>query len=120
MALKDAPAQIRRAATVAQISISITRGLGILFTTLIIATLPTWVPGILAHQTIPVALLILSIGSVIVSRKGSRIREEIAETQFQRARSSTFTTAILGFIIGGILPGILYIYLYTRIGNVIV
>src|SRR3989454_4309055 len=120
MALKDAPVQIRRAATVAQISISITRALGILFTTLIIATLPTWVPGLLAYQTIPVALLVLAIGSAIVSRKGSRIREEIAERQFQKARSSTFTTAILGFIIGGIIPGLLYIYLYTRIGDVIV
>src|SRR2546425_593337 len=120
MALKDAPVQIRRAATVAQIGNSLTRGLGILFTTLIIATLPTWVPGILAHQTTPVALLVLAIGTIIVSNKGSRIREEIAERQFQKARSSTFTTSILGFMVGGILPGILYIYLYTRIGNVMV
>jgi len=120
MALKDAPVQIRRAATVAQISISITRALGVLFTTLIIATLPTWVPGILAYQTIPVALLVLAIGSIIVSSKGSRIREEIAERQFEKARRSTFATAILGFIIGGIIPGLLYIYLYTRIGNVMV
>src|SRR5207249_2783336 len=51
MALKDAPVPIRRAATVAQISISLTRSLGILFTTLIIATLPTWVPGLLTYQT---------------------------------------------------------------------
>src|SRR5881628_2137665 len=120
MALKDAPVQIRRTATVAQISISITRALGILFTTLIIATLPTWVPGLLAYQTIPVALLVLAIGSAIVSRKGSRIREEIAERQFEKARRSTFATAILGFIVGGIIPGILYIYLYTRIGDVMV
>ncbi len=120
MALKDAPVQIRRAATVAQISISLTRALGILFTTLIIATLPTWVPGLLAYQTIPVALLVLAIGSALVSHKGSRIREEIAERRFGKARSSTFTAAILGFIIGGIIPGILYIYLYTRIGDVMV
>jgi hypothetical protein len=120
MALKDAPVGIRRAATVAQVSNSLTRGLGILFTTLIIATLPTWVPGLLAHQTIPVALLVLSIGSILVSRKGSRIREQIAERQFEKARGSTFTTAILGFIIGGVLPGIFYIYLYTRIGDILV
>jgi uncharacterized membrane protein YvlD (DUF360 family) len=120
MALKDAPVQIRRAATVAQISSSLTRALGILFTTLIIATLPTWVPGILAYQTIPVTLLVLAIGSIIVSRKGNWIREEIAERQFEKARSSTFTTAILGFIVGGIIPGLLYIYLYTRIGDVMV
>ncbi len=120
MALKDAPVQIRRAATVAQISSASSRALGILSTTLIIATLPTWVPGILAYQAIPVALLVLAIGSAIVSRKGSRIREEIAERQFGKARKSTFTTAILGFIIGGIIPGLLYIYLYTRIGDVIV
>ena len=120
MALKDAPVEIRRAATVAQISISLTRALGILFTTLIIATLPTWVPGVLAYRTIPLALLVLAIGSVIVSRKGSRIREEIAERQFQKARSSSFATAILGFIVGGVIPGILYLYLYTRIGDVMV
>src|SRR5438132_493040 len=120
MALKDAPVAIRRAATVAQISSSSTRGLGILSTTLIIATLPTWVPGVLAYQTIPLALLLLAIGSLIISRKGGRIREEIAERQFKKARSSTFTTAILGFILGGILPGILYLHLYTRIGDVMV
>ena len=40
MALKDAPVEIRRAATVAQISSGVARALGILFTTLIIATLP--------------------------------------------------------------------------------
>ncbi len=120
MALKDAPVQIRRAATVAQVANSLTRALGILFTTLIIATLPTWVPGILAHQTIPVALLVLAIGTVIVSNKGSRIREEIAERQYQKARGHTFAAAILGFILAGILPGIFYIYLYTRIGDVMV
>jgi len=120
MALKDAPVQIRRAATVAQISSASSRALGVLFTTLIIATLPTWVPGLLAQQPIPVTLLVLTIGSIIVSRKGSRIREEIAERKFEKARSSTFTTAILGFIIGGIIPGLLYIYLYTRIGDVMV
>ncbi|HZY47934.1 MAG TPA: hypothetical protein VFE96_09080, partial [Candidatus Bathyarchaeia archaeon] len=120
MALKDAPLEIRRAATVAQVSSSFTRGLGILFTTLIIATLPAWVPGILAYQTLPIALLILAVGCVIVSGKGSRIREEIATRRFQKARGRTFTTAILGFIIGGILPGVLYVYLYTRIGNIMV
>src|SRR3989441_11462200 len=120
MALKDAPVQIRRAVTIAQISSSFTRGLGILFTTVIIATLPTWVPGLLARQTIPVALLVLAIGTIIVSNKGSRIREEIAERQFQKARSSTFTTSILGFMVCGILPGILYNDLYHRIGNVMV
>ncbi len=120
MALKDAPVQIRRAATVAQISNSLTRGLGILFTTLIIATLPTWVPGLLAQQTVPIALLVLAIGSIITSNKASRIREEIAERRFEKARSSTFTTAILGLIVGGVLPGLLYIYLYTRIGNIMV
>ena len=120
MALKDAPPEVRRAASVAQISSGLSRGLGILFTTLIIATLPTWVPGILAYQTIPIALLVLAIGSIIVARRGNRIREEIAERQFQKARSSSFTTAILGFAIGGVLPGVLYIYLYTRIGDIMV
>lgn len=120
MALKDAPLEIRRAATVAQISSSVARALGILFTTLIIATLPTWVPGLLAYQTTPITLLVLAIGSIIVARKGTRIREELAERQFQKARGSSFTTAILGLILGGIIPGILYLYLYTRIGDIMV
>jgi hypothetical protein len=120
MALKDAPVQIRRAATVAQAASGFTRALGILFTTLIIATLPTWLPGLLAYQPLPIALVILSIGTIIVNRKGDRIREEIAERRFGRARSTSMTAAILGFTVAGILPGILYIYLYTRIGDIMV
>lgn len=120
MALKDAPLEIRRAATIAQVASSFTRVLGILFTTLIIATLPSWVPGLLAYQTIPIALLVLAVGAIIVSNKGNKIREEIAARQFQKARGSSFTTAMLGFIIAGILPGLLYIYLYTRIGDIMI
>ncbi len=120
MALKDAPQEIRRAATVAHIATGLARALSILFTTLIIATLPTWVPGILAYQTLPIALLVLSIGTIIVSHKSARIREELAERRFQKARGSSFTTAILGFIVGGILPGIILILLYVRIGDIMV
>jgi hypothetical protein len=55
-----------------------------------------------------------------VGGKGSRIRERIASRDFEKARSASLSAAILGFIIAGIVPGILYIYLYTRVGNVMV
>jgi hypothetical protein len=119
-ALKDAPKEIRRAATVALICSSVTRALGILFSTVIIATLPTWVPGLLAYQPFPIALLVLTIGCIIVSGKGSRIREEIASRQYERARGSSLSAAILGFVLAGVIPGVLYILLYMQVGSVMV
>jgi hypothetical protein len=99
---------------------SVSRAIGILTSTIIIATLPTWVPGLLAYQPLPIALLVLTIGSAIVGGKGSRIRERIASRDFEKARSASLSAAILGFIIAGGVPGILYIYLYMRVGNVMV
>jgi len=119
-ALKEAPKEIRQAATVALICTSVSRALGILFSTIIIATLPTWFPGLLAYQPLPIALVVLTVGCAIVGGKGSRIRERIASRDFEKARSLSLSTAILGFIIAGVVPGVLYIYLYTRVGNVMV
>ncbi len=119
-ALKDAPKEIRRAATVALICSSVSRAMAILFSTAIIATLPTWVPGILAYQPFPIVLLVLMIGCIIVSGKGGRIREDIASRQYEKARGSSLSAAILGFILAGGIPGVLYIFLYMRIGNVLV
>ena len=119
-ALKEAPKEIRWAATVALMCSSVARALAILASTIIIATLPTWVPGLLAYQPVPIALLVLTIGSTIVSGKGSRIRERIASREFEKARSASLSASILGFIIAGVVPGLLYIYLYTRVGNVMV
>jgi uncharacterized protein (DUF2062 family) len=119
-ALKEAPQEIRQAATVALVCSSVARALGILFSTIIIATLPTWVPGLLAYQPLPIALLVLTIGCAIVGGKGHRIRERIASRDFEKARSDSLSAAILGFIIAGVIPGVLYIYLYTRVGNVMV
>ncbi len=119
-ALKEAPKEIRRASTVAQVCSSFTRALGILFATIIIATLPTWVPGLLALQPLPITLLALTIGCNVVSAKGSRIRERIASRDFERARGSSLSAAILGFLFAGVIPGILYVYLYSRIGSVMV
>ena len=119
-ALKDAPKEIRRAATIALVCSSFTRALGILVSTVIIATLPTWVPGLLAYETFPIALLVLAIGCVIVAGKGSRIRERIASREFEKARGSSLSAAILGFVLAGVIPGILYILLYMRIGSVMV
>jgi uncharacterized protein (DUF2062 family) len=117
-ALKEAPREIRQADTVAQICSSVSRALGILFSIIIIATLPTWFPGLLAYQPIPIALVVLTVGCAIVGGKGSRIRERIASREFEKARSASLSAAILGFIIAGGVPGILFIYLYTRVGNV--
>jgi uncharacterized protein (DUF2062 family) len=119
-ALKEAPKEIRRAATVALVCSSVSRAIGILTSTIIIATLPTWFPGLLAYQPLPIALVVLTIGCAIVGGKGSRIRERIASRDFEKARSASLSAAILGFIIAGVIPGILYIYLYTRVGNVMV
>jgi uncharacterized protein (DUF2062 family) len=119
-ALKEAPTEIRRAATVALLCSSVSRAIGILTSTIIIATLPTWVPGLLAYQPLPIVLVVLTIGCAIVGGKGSRIRERIASRDFEKARSASLSAAILGFIIAGGVPGILYLYLYTRVGNVMV
>ena len=119
-ALKEAPTEIRRAATVALLCSSVSRAIGILTSTIIIATLPTWFPGLLAYQPLPIALVVLTIGSAIVGGKGSRIRERIASRDFEKARSASLSAAILGFIIAGGVPGILYFFLYTRVGNVMV
>ena len=119
-ALKEAPTEIRRAATVALVCSSVSRAIGILTSTIIIATLPTWFPGLLAYQPLPIALVVLTIGCAIVGGKGSHIRERISSRDFEKARSASLSAAILGFIIAGGVPGILYLYLYTRVGNVMV
>src|SRR5256712_6533326 len=119
-ALKEAPKEIRQAATVALVCSSVSRAIGILTSTIIIATLPTWVPGLLAFQPIPILLVVLTVGCAIVGGKGSRTRERIASRDYEKARSASLSAAILGFIIAGGVPGVLYFYLYTRVGNVMV
>ncbi len=119
-ALKEAPTEIRRAATFALVCSSVSRAIGILTSTIIIATLPTWFPGLLAYQPIPILLVVLTVGCAIVGGKGSRIRERIASRDYEKARSASLSAAILGFIIAGVVPGILYFYLYMRVGNVMV
>jgi hypothetical protein len=119
-ALKEAPKEIRQAATVALVCSSVSRAIGILTSTIIIATLPTWVPGLLAYQPIPILLVVLTVGAAIVGGKGSRIRERIASRDYEKARSASLSAAILGFIIAGGVPGVLYLYLYMRVGNVMV
>jgi len=119
-ALKEAPTEIRQAATVALVCSSVSRAIGILTSTIIIATLPTWFPGLLAYQPIPILLVVLTVGCAIVGGKGSRIRERIASRDYEKARSASLSAAILGFIIAGVVPGVLYFYLYMRVGNVMV
>jgi len=119
-ALKEAPTEIRRAATLALVCSSVSRAIAILTSTIIIATLPTWFPGLLAFQPLPIALVVLTVGCAIVGGKGSRIRERIASRDFEKARSASLSAAILGFVIAGAVPGILYFYLYMRVGNVMI
>ncbi len=119
-ALKEAPTEIRRAVTVALICSSVSRAIGVLTSTIIIATLPTWFPGLLAFQPLPILLVVLTVGCAIVGGKGSRIRERIASRDYEKARSASLSAAILGFIIAGVVPGVLYFYLYMRVGNVMV
>ena len=119
-ALRDAPKEIRQATTVALVCSSITRAFGIVFGTIIIATLPAWVPGLLAYQPYPTMLLVLTVGCSIVAGKGSRIRERIAARDFEKARGSSISAAILGFMIAGVVPGLLYFLLYMRVGNIMV
>ncbi len=119
-ALKEAPTEIRRAVTVALICSSVSRAIGVLTSTIIIATLPTWFPGLLAFQPLHILLVVLTVGCAIVGGKGSRIRERIASRDYEKARSASLSAAILGFIIAGVVPGVLYFYLYMRVGNVMV
>src|SRR6266568_637034 len=105
-ALKEAPKEIRQAATVALVCSSVSRAIGILTSTIIIATLPTWVPGLLALQPIPILLVVLTVGCAIVGGKGSRIRERIASRDYEKARSASLSAAILGFIIAGAVLGV--------------
>src|SRR3989441_10947565 len=104
-ALKEAPKEIRQAATVALVCSSVSRAIGILTSTIIIATLSTWVPGLLAFQPIPIRLVFFTVGCAIVGGKGSRIRERIASRDYEKARSASLSAAILGFIIASGVPG---------------
>ena len=65
-------------------------------------------------------LLALTLGSFILSRSSFQNRERIAARQFEKARSSSLMGTILGLTIGGIIPGILNLLLYMRIGSIMV
>ncbi len=119
-ALSSAPRDIRLASNIALVSGSASRVVGIFSTTTIFALLPTWVPGILALQPLPMGLLVLAVGSFIVARMGFRNRERIAAGEFTKARSSSLLGTILGLVVGGVIPGVLNLLLYSRIGTIIV
>ncbi len=118
--LGNAPRDIRIAATIALLSASSSRVIGILSSTAIIALLLTWFQGVLSLQPLPVALLVLTLGSFFLARSASHNRARIAARQFEQVRSSSLTWTILGFIVGGIIPGILNLLLYMRIGSIMV
>jgi len=65
-------------------------------------------------------LLVLTLGSFTLSRSSFQNRERVAARQFEKARSSSLMGTILGLTIGGIIPGILSLLLYMRIGSIMV
>ncbi len=62
----------------------------------------------------------LAVASFLLARSGFRNRERIAARQFEKARSSSLMATILGLIVGGVIPGILNLLLYMRIGSIMV
>lgn len=120
MPLAKAPKELRAAARLALICSSIAKIVSLAVLTVIIATLPTWVPGLQTLQVVPVALLVLLIGSLTLSRRGGKIRLQVGQQNLKQARSSSLTGAILGFTIGGVLPGPFYLLLYMSIGKAMV
>jgi hypothetical protein len=117
-ALSQAPKDIRSTAKLALIANSISHVTSIFLAAIIISLLPSWFPGLLQLQVFSVALLVLLLGSILVSRKGSHVREWVASREIERARGSAFSAAILGFIVGGVASGIVYLYLCSRINGI--
>lgn len=62
----------------------------------------------------------LAVASFLLARSGFRNRERIAARQLEKARSSSLMATILGLIVGGVIPGILNLLLYMRIGSMMV
>lgn len=62
----------------------------------------------------------LAVASFLLARSGFRNRERIAARQLEKARSSSLMATILGLIVGGVIPGILNLLLYMRIGSIMV
>ncbi len=119
-ALSEAPKDIRRAARVALVSNSLAHVTTIIIGAIIVALLPVWFQGLVLYQPFSIVLLLLLLGSIFVSRKGSRIRGRIAAREFEQARSSSFSAAMIGLVLGGVVSGLAYLYLYGRIGDVMV
>ncbi|HZD12717.1 MAG TPA: hypothetical protein VE177_04270, partial [Candidatus Binatus sp.] len=118
--LAKAPKEIRTASNLALVTSSIARLAGIIVSTIIIATLPEWLPALLILQPLPILLLILTAGSLTLSRRARHIREEIGQQKLEKARSSSLTGVLLGLTIGGVIPGLCYLALYMSIGKAMV
>ncbi len=120
MPLAKAPKELRTAATLALISSSISKIVTLIIATVIIATLPTWVPGLLAYQPIPIGLLVVLIGSSTLSRRASKIKIRVGQQRLEDARSSSLIGMILSIIVGGILPFPFYLLLYMSLGKAMI
>ena len=118
--LAKAPKEIRTAATLAQVCNAAARITSIATSTIIIATLPEWFPGLLTLQPLSIALVVLTIGSFSLAKRAVHIREQVGEQKLEKARSSSLVGSILGLTIGGFLPGPFYLLLYMSIGKAMV
>ena len=118
--LVKAPKEIRRAATLSQVCNAAARITSIATSTIIIATLPEWFPGLLTLQPLSLALVVLTIGSLSLAKRAVHIREQVGEQKLEKARSSSLVGSILGLTIGGFVPGPFYLLLYMSIGKAMV
>ena len=118
--LAKAPKEIRTAATLAQVCNAAARITSIATSTIIIATLPEWFPGLLTLQPLSIALVVLTIGSFSLAKRAAHISEQVGEQKLEKARSSSLVGSILGLTIGGFLPGPFYLLLYMSIGKAMV
>jgi len=76
--------------------------------------------GIAATSIHPIGILGVVGGSIdIIIFLGCRnIVRLIDERNYEEAKSSTLMWMILGFIFGGIIPGILLLVVYLKLGEV--
>lgn len=118
--LAKAPKEIRTAATLAQVCNAASRITSIAASTIIIATLPEWFPGLQTLQPLSLGLLILAFGSFSLAKRANHVREQVGEQKLEKARSSSLMGSILGFTVGGFLPGPFYLMLYMSIGKAMV
>jgi len=76
--------------------------------------------GLAATSIHPIGILgiIGGIINIIIFMGSNNIVKLIDERNYEEAKSSTMLWMILGFIFGGIIPGILMLVVYLKLGEV--